>query len=64
MTINIFVFKGDLNGENRSGAFLFFLGIYKLKLIAFKTVYMQIKEQVVYIPVPVLAPRSFTRCPL
>ena len=23
MTINIFVLKGDLNGENRSGAFLF-----------------------------------------
>ena len=23
MTINIFVSKGDLNGENRSGAFLF-----------------------------------------
>ena len=28
MTINIFVFKGDLNGENRSGAFLFLSGIY------------------------------------
>ena len=27
MTINIFVLKGDLNGENRSGAFLFLLGI-------------------------------------
>ena len=23
MTINIFILKGDLNGENRSGAFLF-----------------------------------------
>ena len=23
MTINIFVLKGDLNGKNRSGAFLF-----------------------------------------
>ena len=31
MTINIFVLKGDLNGENRSGAFLFFLsGIFWL----------------------------------
>ena len=28
MTINIFVFKGDLNGKNRSGAFLFLSGIY------------------------------------
>ena len=28
MTITIFVLKGDLNGENRSGAFLFLLGIY------------------------------------
>ena len=27
MTIDIFVFKGDLNGENRSGAFLFLSGI-------------------------------------
>ena len=27
MTINIFVLKGDLNGENRSGAFLFLSGI-------------------------------------
>ena len=27
MTINIFVSKGDLNGENRSGAFLFLSGI-------------------------------------
>ena len=27
MTINIFVLKGDLNGENRSGAFLFLPGI-------------------------------------
>ena len=26
MTIYIFVLKGDLNGENRSGAFLFFVG--------------------------------------
>ena len=25
---NIFVLKGDLNGENRSGAFLFLSGIY------------------------------------
>ena len=32
MTINIFVFKGDLNGENRSGAFLFLSGIYPLSL--------------------------------
>ena len=23
MTVNIFVLKGDLNGENRCGAFLF-----------------------------------------
>ena len=29
MTINIFVFKGDLNGESRSGAFLFLPGILK-----------------------------------
>ena len=28
MTINIFVLKGDLNGKNRSGAFLFLSGIY------------------------------------
>ena len=28
MTIYIFVLKGDLNGENRSGAFLFLSGIY------------------------------------
>ena len=27
MTIDIFVLKGDLNGENRSGAFLFLSGI-------------------------------------
>ena len=27
MTIDIFVCKGDLNGENRSGAFLFLSGI-------------------------------------
>ena len=27
MTINIFILKGDLNGENRSGAFLFLSGI-------------------------------------
>ena len=27
MTNNIFVLKGDLNGENRSGAFLFLSGI-------------------------------------
>ena len=27
MTINIFVLKGDLNGENRSDAFLFLSGI-------------------------------------
>ena len=26
MTINIFVLKGELNGENRSGAFLFLSG--------------------------------------
>ena len=30
MTINIFVLKGDLNGKNRSGAFLFLLGIVEL----------------------------------
>ena len=29
MTIDIFVLKGDLNGENRSGAFLFFVGYIK-----------------------------------
>ena len=28
MTINILVLKGDLNGESRSGAFLFLSGIY------------------------------------
>ena len=28
MTINIFVLKGDLNGENRSGALLFLSGIF------------------------------------
>ena len=28
MTINIFVLKGDLNGENSSGAFLFLPGIF------------------------------------
>ena len=28
MTINVFVLKGDLNGENRSGAFLFLSGIH------------------------------------
>ena len=27
MTVYIFVLKGDLNGENRSGAFLFLSGI-------------------------------------
>ena len=27
MTINIFVLKGELNGKNRSGAFLFLSGI-------------------------------------
>ena len=26
MTINIFVLKGELNGENHSGVFLFFVG--------------------------------------
>ena len=31
MTINIYVLKGDLNGENRSGAFLFLSGIYTVK---------------------------------
>ena len=29
MTISIFVLKGDLNGENHSGAFLFLSGIYQ-----------------------------------
>ena len=28
MTINIFILKGDLNGEKRSVAFLFLSGIY------------------------------------
>ena len=28
MTINIFVLKGELNGKNPSGAFLFLSGIY------------------------------------
>ena len=32
MTINIFILKGDLNGQNRSGAFLFLLGIFHLKM--------------------------------
>ena len=31
MTINIFVLKGDLNGENRSGAFLFLSGIFHFR---------------------------------
>ena len=31
MTIYIFVLKGNLNGENRSGAFLFLPGIYTVK---------------------------------
>ena len=30
MTINIFVLKGDLNGKNRSGAYLFLSGIFEL----------------------------------
>ena len=30
MTINIFLLKGDLKGENRSGAFLFLSGIFGL----------------------------------
>ena len=30
MTNNIFVLKGDLNGENHSGAFLFLSGIISL----------------------------------
>ena len=29
MTINIFILKRDLNGANRSGAFLFLSGIYE-----------------------------------
>ena len=29
MTISIFVLKGDLNGGNRGGAFLFLSGIYE-----------------------------------
>ena len=29
MTINIYILKGDLNGENYSGAFLFLFGIYE-----------------------------------
>ena len=33
MTINIFVFKGDLNGEIRSGAFLFLLGIFQTRYL-------------------------------
>ena len=38
MTIDIFVLKGDLNGENRSGAFLFLSGIYgNLMLMEFCT---------------------------
>ena len=28
MAINVFVLKGELNGENRSGVFLFLSGIY------------------------------------
>ena len=31
MTINIFVLNGDLNGENRSDAFLFMSGILSEK---------------------------------
>ena len=30
MTTNIFVLKGELNGKNRSGAFLFLSGIYAI----------------------------------
>ena len=33
MTINIFVLKGDLNGENRSGAF-FFVGYRYFKIVS------------------------------
>ena len=33
MAINIFVLKGDLNGENRSGAFLFLSGIFYLSFV-------------------------------
>ena len=32
-TINIFVLKGDLNGENRSGAFLFLSGILSYLIV-------------------------------
>ena len=34
MTIYIFVLKGDLNGENRSGAFLFLPGIYYINVLS------------------------------
>ena len=30
MKSNVFVIKGELNGENRSGAFLFLSGIYNI----------------------------------
>ena len=35
MTIYIFVLKGNLNGENRSGAFLFLLGIFGTLVLSF-----------------------------
>ena len=33
MAINIFALKGELNGENRSGAFLFLSGIFVSKFM-------------------------------
>ena len=47
MIINIFVIKGDLNGENRSGAFLFLSGIVpSLSLSESQTVWIQIRSDI------------------
>ena len=43
MTINIFVLNGDLNGENRSGAFLFLSGICIFMTINHKSIVLQIR---------------------
>ena len=46
MTINIFVLKGDLNEENRSGAFLFLSGIYEPRhLISNNVAFCQVQNQ-------------------
>ena len=40
MTINIFVLKGELNGKNRSGAFLFLSGIVSLPCCIFSLYFL------------------------